>query len=130
MDRLIETVAKHQCRHKSVGLLRLTLDLTRRRLDIFAEIGAAEMVKGAAAPPTPGTVTWWRAAVNTVYVLRERGLAQYVREAEVASWTGLLTNPPPTKPPTAKNGALLRLFSRLRFRETPKNDVSILPNAE
>jgi hypothetical protein len=35
-----------------VGLLRLTL--TRRRLDIFAEIGAVEVVKGAATPPTPG----------------------------------------------------------------------------
>jgi len=47
-------------------------------------------VRGAAAPPTPGTDAWWRAvaAVNTVYALRERGLAQYVREAEVVNWTG------------------------------------------
>jgi len=30
-----------------VGLLRLTLDLTRRRLDIFAEIGAVEVVDAA-----------------------------------------------------------------------------------
>jgi hypothetical protein len=36
-----------------VGLLRLTLDLTRRRPDIFAEIGAAEVVKGAVSTPTP-----------------------------------------------------------------------------
>jgi len=33
----------------------------------------------------------------------------------VANWTGLLTNPPPTKPPTAKNGALLRLFLVFAF---------------
>jgi hypothetical protein len=89
MDRLIEAVAEYLCRHKSVGLLRLTLDLTRRRLDIFAEIGAVEVVKGAAAPPMPGTETWRRAAVReAVYVLRDRGLAQYVREAEVVNWTG------------------------------------------
>ncbi len=89
MDRLVEAVAAYLCQHRSVGLLRLTLDLTRRRLDIFAEIGAVEVVKGAVAPPTPGTETWWRAAVReAVYVLRERGLVQYVREAEVVSWIG------------------------------------------
>jgi hypothetical protein len=91
MDRLIETIAKYLCRHRSVGLLRLTLDLTRRRLDIFAEIGAAEVAKGAAAPPTPGTDTWWRAVAavrEAVYALRERGLVQYVKEAEVVNWTG------------------------------------------
>jgi len=72
-----------------VGFLRLTLDLTRRRLDIFAEVGAVEVVKGAVAPPTPGTEAWWRAAVReAVYTLCERGLAQYVREAEVVSWVG------------------------------------------
>jgi hypothetical protein len=71
-----------------VGLLRLTLDLTRRRPELFAEIGAVEVVKGAAAPPTPGTDAWRRAAVReAVYALRHRGLVQYVREAEVASWT-------------------------------------------
>jgi hypothetical protein len=47
MDRLVETVTAYLCRHRSVGLLRLTLDLTRRRLDLFAEIGAVEVVKGA-----------------------------------------------------------------------------------
>ena len=89
MDRLVEAVAAYLCRHRSVGLLRLTLDLTRRRPELFAEIGAVEVVKGAVAPPTPGTETWWRAAVReAVYTLRERGLVQYVKEAEVASWTG------------------------------------------
>jgi hypothetical protein len=89
MERLVEAVAAYLCRHRSVGLLRLTLDLTRRRLDLFAEIGAAAVDKGAAAPPTPGTDAWWRAAVReAVYVLRGRGLVQYVREAEVASWVG------------------------------------------
>ena len=58
MERLIETVAAYLCRHRSVGLFRLTLDLTRRRLDIFAEIGAVEVVKGVVSPPTPGTETW------------------------------------------------------------------------
>ncbi len=91
MDKLIETVVAYLCRHRSVGLLRLTLDLTRRRLDIFAEIGAAEVDKGAVVPPTPGTDAWWRAVAavrEAVYVLRERGLAQYVWEAEVVNWTG------------------------------------------
>jgi len=77
MDRLVETVAEYLCRHRSVGLFHLTLDLTRRRL--FAEIGAVEVVKGAVAPPTPGTDAWWRAVAavrEAVYVLRERGLAQ------------------------------------------------------
>jgi hypothetical protein len=74
MNRLIETVAEYLCKHRCVGLLRLTLDLTRCRLDIFAEIGAVEVVKGAVSPPTPGTEAWWRAAVReTVYVLHERG---------------------------------------------------------
>ena len=74
-----------------MGLLRLTLDLMRRRLDIFAEIGAVEVVKGVVAPPTPGTDAWWRAVAavrEAVYALRERGLVQYVREAEVVNWTG------------------------------------------
>ena len=89
MDRLVEAVAAYLCRHRSVGLLRLTLDLTRRRLDIFAEIGAVEVAMGVVSPPTPGTETWWRAAVReAVYTLRERGLVQYVKEAEVVSWTG------------------------------------------
>jgi hypothetical protein len=91
MDRLIDAVAAYLCRHRSMGLLRLTLDLTRRRPELFAEIGAAEVDKGVVAPPTPGTDTWWRAVAavrEAVYALRERGLAQYVREAEVASWTG------------------------------------------
>jgi len=89
MDRLVDAVAEYLCRHRGVGLLRLTLDLTRRRLDLFAEIGVVEVVKGAVAPPTPGTEAWWRAAVReAVYVLRKRGLAQYVKEAEVVNWTG------------------------------------------
>jgi hypothetical protein len=76
MDRLIEAVVEYLCWHRSVGLLRLTLDLTRRRLDLFAEIGAVEVAKGVVAPPTPGTETWWRAVAavrEAVYVLRERG---------------------------------------------------------
>jgi len=88
MDRLVEAVAEYLCRHRSVGLLRLTLDLTRRRPELFAKIGAAEVVKGAVAPPTPGTDAWWRAVREAVYALRERGLAQYVRKAEVVSWVG------------------------------------------
>jgi hypothetical protein len=79
MDGLIEAVAEYLCRHKSVGLLRLTLDLTRGRLDLFAAVGAVEVVKGAVSPPTPGTETWWRAVAavrEAVYALRERGLAQ------------------------------------------------------
>jgi len=91
MERLVETVAAYLCRHRSVGLLRLTLDLTRRRPELFAKIGAVEVVKGAVAPPTPGTDTWWRAVAavrEAVYTLRDRGLVQYVKEAEVVNWTG------------------------------------------
>ena len=91
MDRLIDAVAAYLFRHRSVGLLRLTLDLTRRRLDLFAEISAAEVDKGAVAPPTPGTDAWWRAVAavrEAVYALRERGLVQCGREAEVVSWVG------------------------------------------
>jgi hypothetical protein len=92
MDRLIDAVTACLCRHRSVGLLRPTLDLTRRRLDLFAEIGAVEVVKGSVSPPTPGTETWWRAVAavrETVYALRKRGLVQCVWEAEVVNWTGL-----------------------------------------
>ncbi len=73
------------------GFLRLTLDLTRRRLELFAEIGAVEVVKDVVVPPTPGSDAWWRAVAavrEAVYALHERGLAQYVREAEVVNWTG------------------------------------------
>jgi hypothetical protein len=83
MDRLAESVAEYLCRHRSVGLLRLTLDLTRRRLDL----SAVEVARGAVAPPTPGTETWRRAAVReAVYTLRDKGLVQYVQEAEVVNW--------------------------------------------
>jgi len=91
MDRLVEAVAAYLCRHRNVGLLRLTLDLTRRRLDLFAEIGAVEVAMGVVSPPTPGTDAWWRAVAvvrEAVYTLRERGLVLYVREAEVVSWVG------------------------------------------
>jgi hypothetical protein len=91
MERLIETIAAYLCRHRSVGLLRLTLNLTRHRLDLFAEIGAVEVAKGVVSPPTPGTDTWWRAVAavrEAVYALRQRGLVQYVREAEVVNWIG------------------------------------------
>jgi hypothetical protein len=89
MDKLMEAIVEYLCRHGSVGLLRLALDLTRRRLDIFAEAGAVEVAMGVVAPPTPGTDAWWRAAVReAVYALRERGLVQYVWEAEVVNWTG------------------------------------------
>jgi hypothetical protein len=91
MDKLVETVAAYLCQHRSVGLLRLTLDLTRRRLDLFAEVGAVEVVEGVIAPPTPGTDAWWRAVAavrEAVYALRSRGLVQYVKEAEAVNWTG------------------------------------------
>jgi hypothetical protein len=71
MDRLVEAVAEYLCRHGSVGLLRLTLDLTRRRLDIFAVIGAV-VVKGVVASPTPGT--------KVVASRRQRGGIHSTRE--------------------------------------------------
>ena len=81
MDRLIDAVAAYLCRHRSVCLLRLTLDLTRRRLELSAEVGAVEVVKGVVSPPTPSTEAWWRAAVReAVYALRHRRLVQYVGE--------------------------------------------------
>ena len=89
MNKLVETVAAHLCRSGSVGLFRLTLDLTWRRLDLFAGIGAVEVVKGAAAPPTPDTETWRRAVAavrNVICALHRRGLVHYIKE--VVSWTG------------------------------------------
>jgi len=89
MDWMVDAVTEYLCQHRSVGLLRLTLDLTRRRLDIFAEIGAVEVAMGVVSPPSPGTDAWWRAVAavrEAVYALRERGLVLYVREAEVVSW--------------------------------------------
>ncbi len=74
MDRLVEAVAEYLCQHRSVGLLRLTLDLTRRRLDPFAEVGAVETVRGTVSPPTPGTGAWWRAVREAVHALHDKGL--------------------------------------------------------
>jgi hypothetical protein len=91
MDKLMEAVASYLCRHRSVGLFRLTLDLTRRRLDLFAEIGTVEVARGAVSPPAPGAEAWWAAVVavrEAVYALREKGLVQYVWEAEVVNCTG------------------------------------------
>jgi hypothetical protein len=50
-----------------------------------SEIGAVKVVKDAVSPPTPGTDAWWRAVAavkETVNAIRQRGLVQYVREAE------------------------------------------------
>ena len=85
MERLIETIAAYLCRHRSVGLLRLTLNLTRHRLDLFAEIGAVEVVKGAAVPPAPGTDAWWRAAVREA--VTPSAIEGYVGEADAVNWT-------------------------------------------
>ena len=70
------------------GLLRFTLDLTRRRLDLFAKIGAVEAVRNAVVLPTPGTEVWWQAAVREAVYAPLGGPAQYVRET--VNWTGLL----------------------------------------
>ena len=91
MDRLREAVAAYLCRHRSVGLFRPALHPRRRRLELSAEVGAVEVVKGAVSPPAPGTDAWWRAVAavrEAVYALRERGLVQYVKEAEVVNWVG------------------------------------------
>ncbi len=110
MDRLAETVAAYLCRHRSVGLLRLTLDLTRRRLDLSAEIGAAEVVKGAVAPPTPDTETWRRAAVRkAVYTLRK---ACPIRaEGGGSQLDRLVDNPTPSRPPLPPSSTARALFS-------------------
>jgi hypothetical protein len=52
------------------GLLRFTLDLTRRRLDLFAEIGAVEAVRNAVVPPTPGQRRGGRPPSERRYTLR------------------------------------------------------------
>ncbi len=61
MDELIDAVAAHLCRHRSVGLFRLMsgVDLAQWRLR-----------------KTPGTEAWRAAVRETVYALRERELAQ------------------------------------------------------
>jgi hypothetical protein len=64
-------------------------------------------------------------------VLRERGLVQYVREAEVVNWTApLCRQTRPYKTANCEEWRTSPPFSRLRFRETPKNGASILPNSE
>jgi hypothetical protein len=73
MDRPVEAIAEYLCQHRSVGLLRLTF--TRRRLDLFAGVGAVEVVKSAVAPPTPG-VEARRIAVREAAYGPRRGLAQ------------------------------------------------------
>jgi hypothetical protein len=69
MDRLVEAVAKYLRRHRSVGLFRLTLDLTRRRLDLFAEVDAVEFVRDSGRR---GVADRRQAA----HALRQRGPAQ------------------------------------------------------
>jgi len=116
-----------------VGLLRLTLDLTRRRPELFAKIGAVEVVKGAVAPPTPGTEAWWRAAVReAVYTLRERGLVQYVKGLRWSAGSARRVDNSTCAQlfRTAKNGVLSRLTPLFSFFGAPKNGVSSLPNAE
>jgi hypothetical protein len=113
MDRLVEAVAEYLCRHRSVGLFRLTLDLTRRRLDIFAEIGAVEVVKGVVSPPTPGTETRWLAAVREAVVAREG--AGPVREGGRGGQLDSPADKPDAKPPTAKNGVLSPHFFSFFF---------------
>jgi len=82
MDRLVEAAAEYLCRHRCVGLFRLTLDLTRRRL--FTEIGAVEVVRGAVWHRN--VVGCRQAAVReAVDALREKWL---VGEVEVLNWTG------------------------------------------
>jgi hypothetical protein len=97
-------------------MLRLTLDLTRRRL---AEVGAVEVVKGVVAPPTPGTEAWWIAVREAVYALRERGLAQYVREAEVVNWTAR----PVDKPDPYKAQLRRMAFFSAFFSSSPSRDA-------
>jgi hypothetical protein len=113
MDRLIEAVAAYLCRHRSVGLLRLTLDLTRRRLDLFTEIGAVEVVKDAAAPPMPDTDAWWRAvaAVREAVTSYAGGVLPST-QGRLRWSTGRarpVDNPTPQSQ-TAKNGTLSRFF--------------------
>jgi hypothetical protein len=66
MDRLVEAVAKYPCRHRSVGLFRLTLDLTRRRL---AEVGTVEVVRDSGHRGVAGRR-------QATHALRQRVLAQ------------------------------------------------------
>ncbi len=130
MERLVEAIAEYLCRHRSVGLLRLTLDLTRRRLDLFAEIGAVEVVKGAAAPPTHGTDAWRTAVRETVYVLRERDWLSACGRPRWSTGQARPADKPTPQSPTEKNGVLFRLYSLFSFHETPKNGASFSPNAE
>jgi hypothetical protein len=133
MERLIEAIAEYLCMHRSVGLLRLTLDLTRRRLDLFAEIGAVEVVRGAVSPPTPGTEAWWRAVAavrEAVYALRDKGLVQYVKEAEAVNWTGPPCRQTRRQTANCEEWRSFSLLSRLRLRGAPKNGVSPPPNPE
>jgi len=90
------------------------------------------------SPPTPGTDAWWRVAVReAVYTLRERGWPSTYGRRRLSTGQARPADKPDAKPPNAQycktanreEWRSFTLFSRLRFRETPKNGVSILPNA-
>jgi hypothetical protein len=108
MDKMVDAVTEYLCRHRSVGLFRLTLDLMRHRLDLFAEIGAVEVAMGAVAPPTPGTDAWWRAVAavrEAVYTLRERGLVQSRPRWSTGS-ARLVDSPTSTRRPAASRSRI------------------------
>jgi len=63
------------------------------------------------------------------YAYTQRQTLQQTHAKPHATAAARQTRPRPAKSPTAKNGALSRFFSFFCFYETPKNDVSILPNA-
>jgi len=124
MDRLAEAVAAYLCRHRSVGLLRLTLDLTRRRLDLFAEIGAAEVMKAPCPHPRPAQTPGGESPSERRYIRYAKGAGpvrmggggcQLDRPALLTNPTPSRLTPNPAKPPTAKNGVLLHFFLVFAF---------------
>jgi hypothetical protein len=106
--------------------LRLTLDLARRGLDLFAEIGAVEVVKGVVAPLTPGIETWWIA----VKAPRERGWPSTCGRLRWSTGQTRPVDKPDAKLPTAKNGALLRLSPSFLSSERRRtvSRLHLIPN--
>jgi len=64
MDRLVDAVAEYQYSTEASGF-SASLDAAA------AEVGAVEVVKGAASLPTPGAEAWRVSVREAVYATRE-----------------------------------------------------------
>ena len=124
MDKLIDSMAECLCRHRSVVSFRLTPNLMRRRLDLFTEVGAVEVVSGARHRDVAAKRRHTPSAREGRPSRRRGGVSQLDRPVDK-----LHIRPPSPALGTAKNGVPFRLFSLFSFFGAPKNGASLPPNA-